>query len=191
MKKYIFLLAMILVLISSILYLFNNINSTKQSIAAGNKFYKVFFSKKETKLLEETDSNWKYLADFENAFNHISNSAPTDAAFIYNSMVNNKGVPSILSELAQYLEIMNLFHSSEQINENKINNLASSIVYPYSSQEAIALIKINNNDIEGAVKILHLLLNDKKCPTLIRANAQELLSIYEIKDFYTKKEEDT
>lgn len=119
------------------------------------------------------------MANFESAFNHISNLTPTDAASIYNDMADNQDIPNVLRELAQYLEVMSLFCNNEKINEDKINNLESSIVYPYSSQEAIAIIKIHNNDIKGAVKILHSLLNDRKCPTLIKANAQELLRIYE------------
>lgn len=174
MKKYIFLLALMPVLAGITLYSLYNIDDTKQSMTAGNKFYKVLFFK-DDKLLEEIDSNWKYLANFESAFNHISNSAPIDAASIYGDMVGNEDIPNVLRELAQYLEVMSLFHHGETINEDKINNLA---VYPYSSQEAIAIVKIYNNDIKGAIEILHSLLNDRKCPTLIKANAQELLRIY-------------
>ncbi|WP_025264188.1 hypothetical protein [Wolbachia endosymbiont of Onchocerca volvulus] len=179
MKKYILLLTLIPFLVIIILYSLYNIDSTKQSTIAGNKFYKVLFSKKDIKLLEEIGSSWKCLANFESAFNHISNLTPTDAASIYNDMADNQDIPNVLRELAQYLEVMSLFCNNEKINEDKINNLESSIVYPYSSQEAIAIIKIHNNDIKGAVKILHSLLNDRKCPTLIKANAQELLRIYE------------
>ncbi|QIT35806.1 hypothetical protein [Wolbachia endosymbiont of Brugia pahangi] len=179
MKKYIFLLALVLILVGITLHLLHNIDNIKQSITAGNQFYEILFSKKDNKLLEETDSNWKHLANFEGAFNHISNLTLTDAVSIYSSMADNKDVPNILRELAQYLEIMNLLHlNGEKINEDKINNLESSIVYPYSSQEAIAIVKIHNNDIKGAIKILHLLLNDRKCPTLIKDRAQELLRIY-------------
>ncbi|WP_255419675.1 DNA polymerase III subunit delta [Wolbachia endosymbiont of Dipetalonema caudispina] len=167
------------VLIAIILYLLHYTNNIKRSTIAGNKFYKTFFLKKDTKLLEEVDSSWKYLANFENAFNHISNSTSTYAIFIYNDIANNKDVPNILRELAQYLEIMSLFLYGKKIDKDKINNLKSSTIYPYSSQEAIAIIKIHNNDIKGAIKILHSLLNSKKCPTLIKANAQELLRIYE------------
>lgn len=57
-------------------------NFDQLKIAAGNKF-----CKKEVKLFEEIDLNWKYLANFENAFNHTSNLALIVAAFIYNSKV--------------------------------------------------------------------------------------------------------
>ncbi|MDM8335118.1 DNA polymerase III subunit delta [Wolbachia pipientis] len=178
MKKYIFLIALAPVLIGIILYSLRNINNVKQSTIAGNKFYTVLFSKKDNKLLEEIDLNWKYLAHFESAFNHISNSTLTDTISIYSNMVNNKDVPNVLRELAQYLEVMNLLNQGGKINEDKINNLESSTVYPYSSQEAIAIVKIHNNDIKGALEILRSLLNDRKCPILIKANAQELLQIY-------------
>ncbi|MFP3035650.1 MAG: hypothetical protein ACEY3A_01200 [Wolbachia sp.] len=177
MKKYIFLLALVPVLIGITLYSLRNIDNAKQSTIAGNKFYEVF-SKKGSELLEGIDSNWKHLADFESAFNLISNSTSTDAASIYSNMADNKDVPDVLRELAQYLEVMSLLYSGDKINEGKINNLAANAVYLYSSQEAIAIIKINNNDIKGAIEILHSLLNDRKCPTLIKANAQELLRIY-------------
>ncbi|QKX02186.1 hypothetical protein [Wolbachia endosymbiont of Dirofilaria (Dirofilaria) immitis] len=179
MKKYIFLFAFISVLVSIILHSQYSINNTKQSMIAGNKFYKVLFFKKDVKLLEKVDSNWKHLANFESAFNHILSSRLTNAASVYSDMVDNKDIPDVLRELAQYLEVMCLFYYSKKINEDKINNLGLSVVYPYSSQEAIAIIKIHNNDIKGAVKILHSLLNDRKCPTLIKANAEELLQIYE------------
>jgi hypothetical protein len=174
MKKYIFLLALAPMLVGITLYLLRNIDNTKQSITAGDKFYEVLFLKKDSKpLLEEIDSNWGYLANFEHAFNHISDSMPNDLA-------DDKDAPNVLRELAQYLEVMSLLHSNgEKINKDKIDNLESSAVYPYSSQEAIAVVKIHNNDIKGATEILHSLLNDRKCPILIKANAQELLRIYE------------
>ncbi|QOD38704.1 hypothetical protein [Candidatus Wolbachia massiliensis] len=177
MKKYIFLLALIPVLIGIIL---RSIDDTKQSITTGDKFYEVLFSKRDNKpLLEEIDSNWGYLANFEHAFNHISDSTPKDTASIYSSLANNKDAPDVLRELAQYLEVMNLLHlNGEKIDKDKIDNLVSNTVYPYSSQEAIAIIKIHNNDTKSAIEILHSLLNDRKCPTLIKANAQELLRIY-------------
>ncbi|WP_395462910.1 hypothetical protein [Wolbachia endosymbiont of Cantharis cryptica] len=179
MKKHIFLLALAPVLIGTILYSLRNIDDAKQSTIAGNKFYEVLFSKKDNKLLEGIDSNWKHLADFERAFNHISDSTPTDTASIYSDLADNKDVPGVLRELAQYLEIMSLLHlDGEKINKDKIDNLESNTVYPYSSKEAIAIIKIHNNDTKGAVEILYSLLNDRKCPTLIKANAQELLRIY-------------
>ena len=182
MKKYIFLLALAPMLVGITLYLLRNIDNTKQSITAGDKFYAVLFLKKDSKpLLEEIDSNWGYLANFEHAFNHISDSMPTDtASIIYNDLADDKDAPNVLRELAQYLEVMSLLHSNgEKINKDKIDNLESSAVYPYSSQEAIAVVKIHNNDIKGATEILHSLLNDRKCPILIKANAQELLRIYE------------
>ncbi|MGL9778730.1 MAG: hypothetical protein ACR5K5_00365 [Wolbachia sp.] len=182
MKKYIFLLALAPMLVGITLYLLRNIDNTKQSITAGDKFYEVLFLKKDSKpLLEEIDSNWGYLANFEHAFNHISDSTPTDtASIIYNDLADDKDAPNVLRELAQYLEVMSLLHSNgEKINKDKIDNLESSAVYPYSSQEAIAVVKIHNNDIKGATEILHSLLNDRKCPILIKANAQELLRIYE------------
>ncbi|MGL9762022.1 MAG: hypothetical protein ACR5LB_07625 [Wolbachia sp.] len=178
MKKYIFLLVLVPVLIGITLYSLRNIDNAKQSTIAGNKFYEVLFSKKDSELLEGIDSNWKHLADFESAFSRISNSTSIDAASIYSDIADNEDVPDVLRELAQYLEVMNLFYSSDKINEDKINNLAANAVYPYSSQEAIAIIKIHNNDIKGAIEILRSLLNDRKCPTLIKANAQELLRIY-------------
>ncbi|MFP3015780.1 MAG: hypothetical protein ACEY3B_05800 [Wolbachia sp.] len=181
MKKYIFLLALAPMLVGITLYLLRNIDNTKQSITAGDKFYEVLFLKKDSKLLlEEIDSNWGYLANFEHAFNHISDSMPTDtASIIYNDLADDKDAPDILRELAQYLEVMSLLHSNgEKINKDKIDNLESSAVYPYSSQEAIAVVKIHNNDIKGANEILRSLLNDRKCPILIKANAQELLRIY-------------
>ncbi|WP_246168459.1 hypothetical protein [Wolbachia endosymbiont of Ctenocephalides felis wCfeT] len=133
---------------------------------------------KDDKLpLEEIDSNWKYLASFEQA---TSNSTSEDIAHTYSSIANGKEVPDVLRELAQYLEVMNSFHrNNNEIDNDKINNLQSSSVYPYSSKEAIAIAKIRNSDITGAVEILHSLLNDRKCPTLIKANAQELLRIYD------------
>ncbi|NEV49045.1 hypothetical protein EUZ93_00735 [Wolbachia pipientis] len=181
MKKYIFLLALAPMLVGITLYLLSNINNTKQSITAGDKFYEVLFLKKDSKpLLEEIDSNWGYLANFEHAFNHISDSMPTDtASIIYNDLADDKDAPDFLRELAQYLEVMSLLHSNgEKINKDKIDNLESSAVYPYSSREAIAVAKIHNNDIKGATEILRSLLNDRKCPILIKANAQELLRIY-------------
>lgn len=181
MKKYIFLLALAPMLVGITLYLLRNIDNTKQSITAGDKFYEVLFLKKDSKLLlEEIDSNWGYLANFEHAFNHISDSMPTDtASIIYNDLADNKDAPDILRELAQYLEVMSLLHfNGEKINKDKIDNLESSAVYPYSSQEAIAVVKVHNNDIKGAAEILRSLLNDRKCPILIKANAQELLRIY-------------
>ncbi len=180
MKKYIFLLALAPMLVGITLYLLRNIDNTKQSITAGDKFYEVLFLKKDNKpLLEEIDSNWEYLANFERAFNHISDSMPTDTASIYNDLADDKDAPNVLRELAQYLEVMSLLHSNgEKINKDKIDNLESSTVYPYSSQEAIAVVKIHNNDIKGATEILRSLLNDRKCPILIKANAQELLRIY-------------
>ncbi len=132
------------------------------------KYLNVLLSKKDIKLLEEIGSSWKCLANFESAFNHISNLTPTDAASIYNDMADNQDIPNVLRELAQYLEVMSLFCNNEKINEDKINNLESSIVYPYSSQEAIAIIKYIIMTSKGAVKILHSLLNDRKCPTLIK-----------------------
>ncbi|WP_341813193.1 hypothetical protein [Wolbachia endosymbiont (group B) of Germaria angustata] len=182
MKKYIFLLALAPMLVGITLYLLRNIDNTKQSITAGDKFYEVLFLKKDNKsLLEEIDSNWEYLANFERAFNHISDSMPTDtASIIYNNLADDKDAPDVLRELAQYLEVMSLLHSSvEKTNKDKISNLESNAVYPYSSQEAIAIVKIHSNDIKGAIEILHSLLNDRECPTLIKANAQELLRIYE------------
>ncbi len=181
MKKYIFLLALAPMLVVITLYLLRNIDNTKQSITAGDKFYEVLFLKKDSKpLLEEIDSNWGYLANFEHAFNHISDSMPTDtASIIYNDLADDKDAPNVLRELAQYLEVMSLLHSNgEKINKDKIDNLESSAVYPYSSQEAIAIVKIHNNDVKGATEILRSLLNDRKCPILIKANAQELLRIY-------------
>ncbi|QMV45789.1 hypothetical protein HC358_01450 [Wolbachia pipientis] len=181
MKKYIFLLALAPMLVGITLYLLSNIDNTKQSITAGDKFYEVLFLKKDSKpLLGEIDSNWGYLANFEHAFNHISDSMPTDtASIIYNGLADDKDAPDVLRELAQYLEVMSLLHSNgEKINKDKIDNLESSAVYPYSSQEAIAIVKIHNNDIKGATEILRSLLNDRKCPILIKANAQELLRIY-------------
>ncbi|WP_265043555.1 hypothetical protein [Wolbachia endosymbiont (group A) of Scambus nigricans] len=180
MKKYIFLLALAPMLVGITLYLLRNIDNTKQSITAGDKFYEVLFLKKDNKpLLEEIDSNWEYLANFERAFNHISDSMPTDTASIYSDLADDKDAPNVLRELAQYLEVMSLLHSNgEKINKDKIDNLESSTVYPYSSQEAIAVVKIHNNDVKGATEILRSLLNDRKCPILIKANAQELLRIY-------------
>ncbi|WP_265036914.1 hypothetical protein [Wolbachia endosymbiont (group A) of Anomoia purmunda] len=180
MKKYIFLLALAPMLVGITLYLLRNIDNTKQSITAGDKFYEVLFLKKDNKpLLEEIGSNWEYLANFEHAFNRISDSMPTDTASIYNDLADDKDAPNVLRELAQYLEVMSLLHSNgEKINKDKIDNLESSAVYPYSSQEAIAVVKIHNNDIKGATEILRSLLNDRKCPILIKANAQELLRIY-------------
>lgn len=174
MKKCIFLAILTPVLIGIILYSLYNIDNAKRSTEAGNKLYEVLFSKKVTNLLEEIDSNWKHLANFESAFNRI----PTEATSIYSNIADNQDAPSILRELAQYLEVMNLLHQGKKIDEDKINNLASNTVYPYSSQEAIAVIKIHNNDVKGAVEILYSLINDRKCPTLIKANAQELLRIY-------------
>ncbi|WCR58172.1 hypothetical protein [Wolbachia endosymbiont of Ctenocephalides felis wCfeJ] len=179
MKKYIFLFALMSILVGITLYSLNSIDNTKQSTIAGNKFYKVLFSKKDNKILEEIGSNWKYLANFESASNHISNSRLKEATSIYSDMADNETVPNVFRELAQYLEVMSLFDQGKKINEDKINNLESNTVYPYSSQEAIAIIKIHNNDIKGAIEILHSLINDRKCPTLIKANAQELLRIYE------------
>ncbi|NSM56388.1 hypothetical protein HET73_02060 [Wolbachia endosymbiont of Atemnus politus] len=178
MNKYIFLLVLIPALAGVTLYTLRNIDNTKRSATAGNKFYKVLFSQKDSKLLEEIGSNWKYLANFERASNHILNSMPKDAASIYSDMVDNEAVPNVLRELAQYLEVMSLVYHGEPINDDKINNLESSTMYPYSSKEVIAMIKIHNDDIKGAIEILHSLLNDRKCPAPIKANAQELLWIY-------------
>ncbi|WP_407512130.1 hypothetical protein [Wolbachia endosymbiont of Trichogramma kaykai] len=182
MKKYIFLLALAPMLVGITLYLLRNIDNTKQSITAGDKFYEVLFLKKDNNsLLEEIDSNWRYLANFERAFNHISDSMATDmASIIYNDLADDKDAPDVLRELAQYLEVMRLLHSSgEKTNRDKMSNLESNAVYPYSSQEAIAIVKIHSNDIKGAIEILRSLLNDRECPTLIKANAEELLRIYE------------
>lgn len=180
MKKYIVIFISALLLVGITFYsLYNVDNDTKQSITSGDKFYKILFLKDDKPPLEEIDSNWKYLKDFEQAFDYVSHSAPIDAISVYSSLANNKEIPDILREFAQYLEIMNSFYlDSEKLDDNKIENLMLNSVYPYSSQEAIALVKISNNDIKGATKILHSLLNDKKCPTLIKANAQELLKIY-------------
>lgn len=46
MKKYIFLLALAPMLVGITLYLLRNIDNTKQSITAGDKFYEVLFLKK-------------------------------------------------------------------------------------------------------------------------------------------------
>jgi hypothetical protein len=181
MKKYIFLFAFILVLISFTLYLHDaHADNRKLSGVAGDKFYKVLFSQKnDAKLIEEIDSNWEHLAKFERAFNHISNSTPTDAASVYNDL-SSKEVSDVLRELAQYLEVMSSFSlDSDKMDNEKVNNLGQNFIYPYSNKEAIALFKIRNNDIQDATKILHSLLNDKKCPTLIKANAQELLHVYQ------------
>ncbi|APR98323.1 hypothetical protein [Wolbachia endosymbiont of Folsomia candida] len=178
MKKYIFLLALTPILVGVTLYLVRNIDNTKQSTTAGDKFYQVLFSKKENNIpLEEIDANWGHLANFEHAFNHILDSTLADATSIYSNMADNKEAPNILRELAQYLEVM----QSLRLNNEKIDNekLESSAIYPYSSKEAIAIIKIRNKDTKGALEILRSLLNDKKCPILIKANAQELLRIYE------------
>lgn len=178
MKKYIFLLALVPILVGVTLYLLRNIDDTKQSITAGDKFYKVLFSNKDNNPpLEEIDANWEHLANFERAFNHISDSTQKDTTSIYSNLADNKEAPNILRELAQYLEVMqSLRLSGEKIDNEK---LESSTIYPYSSKEAIAIIKIRNKDIKGAIKILYSLLNDRKCPILIKANAQELLQIYE------------
>ncbi|MDG7056388.1 MAG: hypothetical protein LKM44_02775 [Wolbachia endosymbiont of Meromenopon meropis] len=185
MKKYIFLFTLLSsVLISIILYSLYNINITKQSIIAGDKFYEIFFSKKDNGSLEGIDSNWKFLADFESAFNCISSSKPADASSIYNKIARNNDAPDVLRELAQYLEVTSLLYNDKEItddkiiNQNRIDNLARSTIYPCSNQEVIAIIKIHNNNIESAVKILLSLLNDQKCPALIKANAHELLKIY-------------
>ncbi|KLT22259.1 hypothetical protein wVul_1193 [Wolbachia endosymbiont of Armadillidium vulgare str. wVulC] len=181
MKKYIFLLALAPMLVGITLYLLHNIGNTKQSITSGDKFYEGLFLKKDNNpLLEEIDSNWKYLANFERAFNHISDSTPTDTASIYSDLADNKDIPDVFCELARYLEVMSSLHSNgKKINQETIDSLQSSTVYPYSSQEVTAIVKIHNNDIKGAIEILHSLLNDRECPTLIKANAQELLQIYE------------
>ncbi|WP_341808115.1 hypothetical protein [Wolbachia endosymbiont (group E) of Neria commutata] len=178
MKKYIFLLALVPILVGVTLYLLRNIDDTKQSITAGDKFYKVLFSNKENNPpLEGIDANWEYLAKFEHAFNHISDSTLEDTISTYSNVADNKEAPNILRELAQYLEVMNSLRlSGEKIDDEK---LESSAIYPYSNKEAIAIIKIRNKDTKGAVEILRSLLNDRKCPILIKANAQELLQIYE------------
>ncbi|MGL9725211.1 MAG: hypothetical protein ACR5KV_00175 [Wolbachia sp.] len=102
------------------------------------------YNSPNTDLLEEIDSNWKHLANFESAFNRI----PTEETSIYSDIADNQDAPSTLRELAQYLEVMNLLHQGKKIDEDKINNLVSNTVYPYSSQEAIAVIKIQNNDVK-------------------------------------------
>lgn len=178
MRNYILLFVSALLLISTASYLLYNVSdNSRQSTTSGDKFYKMLFLNTDKSSVGEIDSNWKYLKSFEQASDHLSNSAPADAIAIYNNLANDKEIPNILREFAQYLEAMNSFYLDSK-NFDDIENLRSISVYPYSSQEAIAIVKINNNDIKGASQILHSLLNDKKCPTLIKANAQELLKIY-------------
>lgn len=174
MKKYFTLIALALTLAGVTLNLFKTTDG-KLSEGTGDKFYKVLFLGKDLQhLVEEENSNWKYLVKFEYAAK-----TSTKALSTYSNLINDNDLPAILRELAQYLEVMSLLHlNGEKINKDKIKNLESSIVYPYSSQEAIAIAKINNDDVQDAIQILRSLSNDKKCPTLIRANAQELLKIY-------------
>ncbi|WP_261722512.1 hypothetical protein [Wolbachia pipientis] len=142
--------------------------------SAGDKLYKVLFGQDPLEPLLETESNWQYLVKFEHAAKYVGLS---EAVSTYNSLASDKKTPHILRELAQYLEVMNSLDYT--IAEEKINNLKSSTVYPYSSKEAIAIIKIHNNDIPAAAEILRSLLNDVQCPHSIKTNAQELLQIYD------------
>ena len=180
MKKYAILFASVTVLISAISYLLYSTDNKKQSTITGDKFYKVLFAKEDLKpLLEEENSNWKHLAKFEYAAKSIADSALPEVMSIYGSIADDKEAPSVFRELAQYLKAMNSFHSdNEKVNSEKVEELASSVVYHCSNKEALAIAKIHNNDTKGAAQILHSLQNDKKCPVLIKANAQELLRIY-------------
>ncbi len=150
------------------------ISSLSIALETGDKFYKALYENEALEPLFETESNWQYIAKLEYAARNVGSS---EAVSTYNSLAHNPKVPDVLRELAQYLEIMNSLGSNA--NKEKSNNLKSSIIYPHSSREAMAIAKIHNNDIPGAVEILHSLLTDVKCPFLIKINAQELLQIYD------------
>uniref|UniRef100_A0A8R1TU38 Protein kinase domain-containing protein n=2 Tax=Onchocerca TaxID=6281 RepID=A0A8R1TU38_ONCVO len=126
----------------------------KQSTIAGNKFYKVLFSKKDTKLLEEIGSSWKYLANFESAFNHISNLTPTDAASIYNDMTDNQDIPNVLRELAQYLEYT--FKADVWAYGIVLWELATRGLIPYADLEFTDILRL--------LKSGHRLMKPKGCP---------------------------
>lgn len=173
MKKYFILFVTTTVLIIIVLYFSLQTVNEKQSAIAGDKFYKVLFTGDNIQsLLNEKESNWKHLAKFEYA---AKNPTLPEALSIYSDLASDKEVPTVLRELAQYLEVMNSFYH-DKVNGEK---LELNTVYPYSSKEAMAIIKIHNNDIKGAIEILYLLLSDKKCPALVKANAHELLQVYE------------
>ncbi|MDD9331678.1 MAG: hypothetical protein PV340_03470 [Wolbachia sp.] len=180
MKKYITLFVLVTVFISVTLYLLYNADDERESTATGDKFYKALFAGEDLKpLLEEAHSNWKHLAKFEYAAKSITNSAIPEAILTYNSLADDKEAPKVFCELARYLEAMNsLRFRGEKINNGKFEELVVNAAYPYSSKEAVAIAKIHNNDTKGASEILYSLLNDGKCPILIKASAQELLQIY-------------
>ncbi len=150
------------------------ISSLSIALETGDKFYKALSGNESLEPLFETESNWKYIAKLEYAARNVGS---LEAVSTYNSLAHNPKVPDVLRELAQYLEIMNSLDSNA--NKEKSDNLKSSTIYPYSSKEAIAIAKIHDDDIPGAVEILHSLLTNIKCPFLIKINAQELLQIYD------------
>jgi hypothetical protein len=150
------------------------ISCSSTALSVGDKFYEALFGNEALEPLLETKSNWRYIAKFKYAARNIGSS---EAVSIYSDLANDPKAPDILRELAEYLEVMNSLNSN--INKEKINNLEFSTIYPYSAREAMAIAKIHDNDIPSAVKILRSLLNDIKCPFLIKINAQELLQIYD------------
>ncbi|MDN5247557.1 MAG: hypothetical protein QWI36_00220 [Wolbachia endosymbiont of Tyrophagus putrescentiae] len=171
MKKYLILFAVMILVIVFILFSLHTA-SNEQSPVTGDKFYKVLFAGNDLQsfLQEEGESNWKYLAEFKYAG---KNSPSSEAVSIYTALANNENISIVLRDLAQYLKTMN----SLDLKTNG-EDLELITVYPYSAKEAMAIVKIYNDDIKGAVEILNLLLNDSECPISIKANAHELLQIY-------------
>lgn len=173
MKKYLTLLVLTIVLVAITLYFSLYVTNEEQSTVTGDKFYRVLFDGEDLQpLLDGEESNWKYLVQLEHA---AKNPALSESLSVYRDLAIDEKVPIVLRELAQYLKVMNSFYHDKVSDEG----LASSMVYPYSSKEVVAIVKIHNNDINGALEILHSLASDRKCPAFIKANVNELLQIYE------------
>ena len=179
MNKYLILLVLLLVSLGIglfSLYVFHE----KQSEIVGDRFYKLIFKGEDVNYLLDEKSNWSYLVKFDYA---ARNPTSQEAISIYAALADTIEAPDVLRELAQYFEMLNSFYKSK-VNYER---LKLSKIFPYSTKEAIAVAKIQNGDIKGAVEVLYSLLKSKECPNSIKMFTRELLEIYESLDIISSQ----
>ncbi|MGN7678556.1 MAG: hypothetical protein ACTJLL_02230 [Anaplasma sp.] len=123
------------------------------------------------------------LAKFKLAESYMLKKDVPAARKIYAELAQDSGLVQELRELAEYLSVVLSVGSGEgevATLEDKLIKLASSKegAYKSSAKETLVVLKLKNNDVDSAVKIMREILGDASSNPDVRRNIESLLRVY-------------
>ncbi|MGN7661330.1 MAG: hypothetical protein ACTJLK_01770 [Anaplasma sp.] len=123
------------------------------------------------------------LAKFRLAESYVLKKDVPAAQRIYTELAQDSGLARELRELAEYMSVVLSVGSGEgeaDALESKLIKLASSKegAYKSSAKETLVVLKLRNNDVDSAVRIMREILGDTSSNPDVRRNIESLLRVY-------------